>query len=209
MIGNHATNSYEWLDANAVPAHQYLLPAIRSLLPADGKGCRVLDMGCGNGRVASHLAAEGFDVTGFDLSPDGIDIARRAHPTLTFEVGSVYDDMSTSVGRDFDWVITSEVIEHLYYPKRLLENAFAAIRPGGGIVVTTPYHGYLKNLALSLANKWDDHHAAHSDGGHIKFLSPRTLTRMLADVGFSEPFFANAGRVPFLWKSMVCRATKP
>jgi len=208
MNNDYQTVQYEWLSADPVPAHAYLLPAIRRMLPASGNGCRVLDMGCGNGYVAAHLARDGFEVTGFDLSADGIEIAQRQYPMVTFKVASVYDDLTAVVGTGFDWVISSEVIEHLYFPKRLLQGASGVLKDGGGLIVSTPYHGYLKNMALSLFDKWDSHHTAHFDGGHIKFLSERTLGTMLEETGFSNIQFGNAGRVPFLWKSMVCRAQK-
>ena len=51
----------------------------------------VADVGCGTGRVSAHLAARGVDVFGVDLSPGMIDVARRTHPQLRFEVGAMED----------------------------------------------------------------------------------------------------------------------
>jgi 2-polyprenyl-3-methyl-5-hydroxy-6-metoxy-1,4-benzoquinol methylase len=156
------------------------------------------------------LRALGYRVTGVDQSPDGVTLARKAYPDIRFEVASIYEDIGQRLGEtDFDLVVSSEVIEHLYFPRKLLQNARLVLRPGGTIIVTTPYHGYLKNLALSLFNKWDDHHTVHWDGGHIKFFSERTLTAFLEEAGFTEIRFSNAGRASWLWKSMVCRALRP
>lgn len=91
----------------------------------------------------------GYQVTGIDFSEDGIAIARKAHPNVRFEVASVYDDLRSIVDK-VDVVVSSEVIEHLYYPQRYLKNIATIIRPGGCIILTTPYYGYLKNMALSL-----------------------------------------------------------
>lgn len=74
--------------------------------------------------------------------------------------------------------------------------------------LTTPYHGYLKNLVLSIFNYWDKHHTVDWEGGHIKFFSERTLRQMLMATGFANITFNNAGRLQYLWKSMVCRAQK-
>jgi SAM-dependent methyltransferase len=49
----------------------------------------VADVGCGPGRVSAHLAARGVDVFGVDLSPGMIDVARRSHPHLRFQVGAM------------------------------------------------------------------------------------------------------------------------
>jgi len=49
----------------------------------------VLDIGCGVGRVTSHLHNRGLSVSGVDLSPEMIAVARRAHPHLTFDVATM------------------------------------------------------------------------------------------------------------------------
>ncbi|MEC3914266.1 class I SAM-dependent DNA methyltransferase [Nocardia sp. CDC160] len=47
----------------------------------------VAEIGCGPGRVTAHLAAAGLDMSGLDLSPEMIRLARAAHPDIPFEVG--------------------------------------------------------------------------------------------------------------------------
>jgi ubiquinone/menaquinone biosynthesis C-methylase UbiE len=50
---------------------------------------RVLDAGCGTGRMTDWLASVGVVADGIDLSPGMIEVARRTYPTLSFEVGSM------------------------------------------------------------------------------------------------------------------------
>ena len=50
---------------------------------------QVLDIGCGVGRVTSHLHDRGLSVSGIDLSPEMIAVARLAHPHLTFDVATM------------------------------------------------------------------------------------------------------------------------
>jgi SAM-dependent methyltransferase len=54
-------------------------------------GGPVADVGCGPGHVTAHLHESGVDAFGIDLSPAMIDVARRDHPGLRFEVGSMTD----------------------------------------------------------------------------------------------------------------------
>lgn len=54
-------------------------------------GGPVADVGCGPGHVTAHLHKLGVDAFGIDLSPEMIEIARRDHPGLRFEVGSMTD----------------------------------------------------------------------------------------------------------------------
>jgi 2-polyprenyl-6-hydroxyphenyl methylase/3-demethylubiquinone-9 3-methyltransferase len=201
--------AYGWRTADAHCHHAYILPAIETLLP-EQRSLRILDLGCGNGFLAQHFAAAGHAVTATDPSTDGIELARRAYPGVRFEAVSGYDSHTHLMPPGgWDVITASEVIEHLYDPRRFLENAFRHIAPGGCIILTTPYHGYLKNLALAAAGAWDRHLTVHWHGGHIKFFSVPTLTAMLRDCGFVDPTFRFVGRLPWLWKSMVCRAEKP
>ncbi len=202
---DHGLQEYGWTSADALADHSYTLPAIKSLLPA-GK-LNILDAGCGNGFIASQLAEMGHQVTAIDLSEDGIEIARKAYPNVRFEVRSIYDELSDLIDY-IDVVVSSEVIEHIYYPQRFLKNLNPIIREGGCLILTTPYHGYIKNLALSIFDKWDRHHTVDWEGGHIKFFSQKTISSMLEESGFGDISFNNAGRVRWLWKSMVCRAQK-
>ena len=55
---------------------------------------------------------------------------------------------------------------------------------GGEMIISTPYHGYLKNLALAITGKFDRHFTVLWDGGHIKFWSVKTLTKLLNEFGF-------------------------
>jgi 2-polyprenyl-3-methyl-5-hydroxy-6-metoxy-1,4-benzoquinol methylase len=105
-------------------------------------------------------------------------------------------------------IVAVEVIEHLYSPQRFFENARRHLRPAGHLIVTTPYHGYLKNLAIGIAGGWDRHLGVHWEGGHIKFFSVNSLRSMLEGAGFRTPEFRFAGRAPLLWRSMACRVTR-
>lgn len=92
---------------------------------------------------------------------------------------------------------------------RLVRFAMDALRPGGRFLVTTPYHGHLKNLAFSLTDHWDAHHTPLWHGGHIKFWSRKTLGTLLEQGGFQIESFSGVGRMPHLWKSLVMIARKP
>ena len=106
-----------------------------------------------------------------------------------------------------DLVVSVDVVEHLYRPASLIETANAILKPGGTLVICTPYHGYLKNLSIALLDRWDGHHCVNFDGGHIKFFSVRTLTELL------QPSFGILGvhfygRFRGFWKNMIAVAQK-
>ncbi|MFC1406327.1 MULTISPECIES: class I SAM-dependent methyltransferase [Streptacidiphilus] len=72
------------------PYERAALALFADLVRATGGG-PVADLGCGPGRIAAHLRELGLDTLGIDLSPAMIAVARRDHPDLRFEVGSMTD----------------------------------------------------------------------------------------------------------------------
>ena len=163
----------------------------------------ICDLGCGNGHISGRLEALGYNVTGVDASASGIQIARRTFPRVEFVEALI--DRDLKVGQ-FDLVISSDVIEHLYRPSDLLEATSSQLKPGGHVLLGTPYHGYLKNLVLAATGKMDAHFSALHDGGHIKFFSVKTLSRLIRAHDFEDLEFTFYGRAPWLWKNMICHA---
>jgi 2-polyprenyl-3-methyl-5-hydroxy-6-metoxy-1,4-benzoquinol methylase len=167
---------------------------------------RVLDIGCGNGAFTAHLSMRGFSVSGCDSSVSGITVARQAYPHLTFFQHDVMEPLPDAHVGQYDAVVALEVIEHLFLPRRLLSHALLALRPGGTLILSTPYHGYFKNLALAIMNKFDDHWHPLRDFGHIKFFSKRSLTQLLRESGFHVETISTLGRIPVLRCSMLVAA---
>jgi 2-polyprenyl-3-methyl-5-hydroxy-6-metoxy-1,4-benzoquinol methylase len=170
---------------------------------------RICDLGCGNGHVAGRLAELGYEVVGVDASESGIAVARANFRQPQFVHAVVDSTLRERAGlEEFDLVVSSDVIEHLYRPADLIEAAVSLLRPNGQLLVGTPYHGYLKNVVLSVTGKMDAHFSALHDGGHIKFFSKETLSRLLKSQGFHSLNFSYYGRGRWLWKNMICHARK-
>ena len=203
---------YPFHGSEAPHTAAYLWPRVVGLLrvpsPEFGPICRVVDVGAGNGAFAARLAELGYRVTAVEPSASGIETMRAAHPSLESVRASAYDDLSTLHG-SFDAAVALEVVEHCYYPRRLASTLAALVRPGGVVIVSTPYHGYWKNLALSLAGRWDDHFTALWDHGHIKFWSARTLATLLTGAGLVVEETWRVGRLAPLAKSLVLMARRP
>jgi SAM-dependent methyltransferase len=72
------------------PFQRGVLALFAELVRAEGNG-PVADAGCGPGRLTAHLCDIGLDAFGIDLSPRMIEVARRDHPGVRFEVGSMTD----------------------------------------------------------------------------------------------------------------------
>lgn len=204
MIEELSTN-YTYATGEANHTNGYLWRPVVDELRKVTTPCRdkrVFDLGCGNGALARHLQGLGFDVTGVDPSQTGIEIGNRENPSIRLEVGSAYEDLALRYGQ-FPAVVSLEVVEHVYFPRKYARCVHDLLEPGGRAIISTPYHSYFKNLALALSGKFDTHFTALWDHGHIKFWSVKTLSSLFAEQGLTVEKVIRAGRIPLLAKSMI------
>ncbi len=100
------------------------------------KPCKTIDLGCGAGNYAIYLAGRGFDVTGIDISPAAIKIAKESakkkRVKVNFVVADVLGDMKEVAGT-FDFAYDWEMLHHLFPDKRekYVKNVHRLLNPGG------------------------------------------------------------------------------
>ena len=139
---------YAYTHGGKTYEHDYWVRPALAILPKQ-QHRRLFDLGCGNGAIAADLQSAGFDVTGVDASESGIANANLAHPAIKLHVGSAYDDLAARYGR-FPIVVSFEVVCYMYDPRSFDGAVFDLLQPGGLALISTPYHGYLKNLVVAL-----------------------------------------------------------
>jgi 2-polyprenyl-3-methyl-5-hydroxy-6-metoxy-1,4-benzoquinol methylase len=188
-----------WRDEARAPLADPLAATRIRLLDDAAAGIAIgaaLDVGCGRGDVVGHLAARGADVTGMEVAPAALALARDAHPGCRFFEHDV-EELPWPVEEGVhDLVVSFEVVEHLLEPQALFAGASAALRPGGHLALTTPYHGLLKNMVIA-AVAFDRHFDVNGD--HIRFFSDAALRRTAEAHGFAVERVAHFGRRAPLW----------
>lgn len=117
-----------------IPMDRAMLGVFAELVLGDGAG-PVGDIGCGPGRLTGHLDSLGLDVLGIDLSPAMVDVARRSHPGLRFDVGSMrgLDLTDGSMAGVVAWYSI------IHTPPEVLPSVFTelhrVLRPGGHLLL--------------------------------------------------------------------------
>jgi 2-polyprenyl-3-methyl-5-hydroxy-6-metoxy-1,4-benzoquinol methylase len=98
--------------------------------------CKTVDLGCGAGNYAIYLASIGFDVTGIDISPCAIEIAKKSASQkgldCNFIVADVLGEMK-EVQSTFDFAYDWEVLHHIFPSDRekYIRNVHKLLNPGG------------------------------------------------------------------------------
>ena len=182
-------------------------PIVQQLVKA--KAHSVLDLGCGNGWFSGALDRCGFEVTGVDHSAAGLHEARQLYPTVRFQHMDATQPPDATMTLGFDAVVAIDLIDHVAQPRRLIETAIATLKPGGLLLMASPFHGYAKNLALALTDRFDLRWDALLDHGRVKFFSRATLVSLVSEFDLRELHFETVGRIPMFARSMLVAALTP
>ena len=177
------------------------LQIFRSLVPPSA---RVLDVGCGRGALALALAPLVREVVGVDRVPELLALARDRAPANAEFVEGDATKLEFADG-SFEAAFMTDVIEHVFDPRTVVQELFRVLGPGGKLLISTPYHGLIKNVMIALF-KFDRHF--DPQGPHIRFFSRNSLTKLLREVGFGSFKYFYLGRVFPVWKNLVVTASK-
>jgi len=126
--------AYHWDSYKHDPIYKDHVDYIVSNFEGRLKGS-LLDLGCGDGLISSFASEMGFEVKGIDVENEGIRLARIKSPSIAFEVKDLFE-----VNQQFDYVLSSEVIEHLSNPDEFLEKVKSLFRIEA--LITTPNKDY-------------------------------------------------------------------
>jgi len=161
------------------------------------KGERVIDVGCGDGAVAEFLKRhQKSTVIGIDFSLTALTRAQeRGIPVVLAD-----SEVSLPIrSQSCDVVFFGDVIEHLYFPQKALEEIWRVLAPGGRLVVSCPNMGYWRYRIHYLLwgifpeTEWIEAELWQSQ--HIRFFNPPLLEKLLRKTGFfPERFFGISRR---------------
>lgn len=117
-----------------------------------GRGKEILDIGCRNGVLTAHFK-EGNDVTGVDIDPVALEEAGRKLHIKTMQMDLLGDWREISE-KKYDVIVAGEVLEHLYFPEKVLEKIIKHLKGEGMFIGSVPNAFSIKNrLRLAMGRK--------------------------------------------------------
>ncbi len=135
----------------------------------------ILDLGCHTGYGTRIIRASGARVTGVDVSPAAIDIARQKYSSAGIEFLRLDGRSLPFADCSFDIVTSFKVIEHLTDHRQFFAEIRRVLRPGGRIILTTP------NASMRLhpgTRPWDPFHVREFSAEELKALLARYFSRV-------------------------------
>ena len=162
-----------------------------------GKGKKILELGCRDGSL-TKLFAEGNKITGVDIDKNALELFEK-----NLGGKAVYLDLNSEWPfgeNEFDAVVASEVLEHLYKPEETVKKVLLSLKPGGLFIGTVPN-------AFSLANRFrlfmaQPNKTALADPTHVHQFSYKEL-KSIMEKYFKEAEIFGIGRLaPTLGKIM-------
>ena len=148
------------------------------LAPRPGE--RILDLGCGDGRLTAEIKAAGADVLGIDLSNDLLDAARARE----FDVQKL-DGHELAFAQEFDAVFSNAALHWMRAPELVVAGVARALKPGGRFVGEFGGHGNVAAIATAMRAVSVERGGDPARVAPWFFPTPEEYARLLEGAGFT------------------------
>lgn len=188
-----SANPRDWAEI-AEPQNHKLFERLLDLTNV-GPGSRVLDIACGSGYAAALAAARGAQVTGVDITPVLLEIARERTPDADFREGEM--DALPFADSRFGVVIGVNGFQFALDPRRALSEA-ARVLVSGGLLAAATFAAPERNEGTAIHLAMKALVERDSDGAHTPYALSAAggLEGALRDAGIEV---TRSGEVPVTW----------
>ncbi len=146
----------------------------------------ILDIGCSTGSFAQQLSSLGKRVTGVEV--DSGKVSSASVFCDVFIQGDVESAETVrqleALGRRYDLLILSEVLEHLVHPEQTLHHLKPLLRQKGSILVVLPNVAFYKARLIHFMGHWPAHLEGIFDKTHLHFFTLKSARGLLQECGF-------------------------
>ncbi|MBU1178154.1 class I SAM-dependent methyltransferase [Patescibacteria group bacterium] len=169
--------------------HDSALAKIKAIFPQTDKKLRILDVGCGDGRLVVALIEQGHTVTGLDINETAIDQAKKRGLTaIKADLESPWPVDSSQ----YDIILMLDVLEHVVDQNHLLAESRRVLKANGCLIIAYPNHFDIRNRLKMLLGGGIVHwsHTKHEnanapDYSHLRFLRFEDLIQLIKNHGFA------------------------
>jgi len=182
---------------------------------SEGKFGAVLDLGCGRARLGFEIERLGFRVTGVDGNAAACATARtRISEVIEIDLSQMQRLAEALQGRQFDWLLTADVLEHMADPAGALSSYRDFLNAQGRLIVSLPNVAVWDNRLRLFFGRFDYTASGVLDRTHLRFFTFRTARQLVIDAGFMplrtewEPGIARAF-LPLIKRGLAAENHKP
>jgi 2-polyprenyl-6-hydroxyphenyl methylase / 3-demethylubiquinone-9 3-methyltransferase len=148
-------------------------------------GLSVIDIGCGGGILSESMAALGADVTGIDVVPRSLQVARLHATAQNFDIDyrEITVEQMAQAGHKFDVVLNMEVVEHVLELPSFMQQCVELLKPEGLMFVATINRNFLSWLIAIIGAEYILRWLPRGTHRWSKFVKPTELDSMLEASG--------------------------
>lgn len=149
---------------------------LRFMTLADEPVGRLLDVGCGAGRLLRRMQRRGWSVEGVDFDEQAANKAMKRYG-IKVHIGDLAECAIPDAS--FDVISLSQTVEHLFDPRATLQECLRILKPGGLLVMTTP------NVQSQGAQQFRQYWRGWEPPRHLHLFTVASLQRLTTAVGFN------------------------
>jgi methionine biosynthesis protein MetW len=149
-----------------------------------GGGARFLDIGCGEGTLATRVRKLFTEIHGIDISEEAVQLAIR-NGVRALRVNLNVDPIPFPENH-FDVVTALDVIEHVFDPMRLVREIHRVLTPRGYTVISTPNIRKIQRVLTLVRGRFPrtSYDPVGYDGGHLHYFTSQDMRALLERQGF-------------------------
>lgn len=161
----------------------------------------VLDIGCGSGALSEALQKRGYEVWGIE---ENVQAAKKAQKRITKVLNTDLHNISeikTDIkGKQFDYLVFSDVLEHIYDPYLIIRQYSQFLKKGGTLLVSVPNAVVWTNRIKFLFGFFNYTDTGVMDRTHIRFFTFKTVGRIIKEAGYE---IAGFDYTPYITRSFL------
>jgi len=189
-IAKFSSQAAQWWDTTEMKGLHQINPLRVHYIneKAQLKGKHLLDIGCGGGIFTESAAQNGAQVTGIDVCPEALQVAKLHqqinHLNIQYELTTA-EDKAKSHPQAYEVVTCLELLEHVPDPKSIVQACAQLVKPGGHVFFSTLNRTLMAYLQAIIAGEYVLKFLPKHTHDYSKFIKPSELTAWCRDAGLS------------------------